>query len=129
MCITQVKLTNLMKMKDLYLHLIPHFQRIQMYHIIPKNLVSNLFQFEIVHERMSFETMHGYKFSISLIIDFNKFQSKPFLTNCQNPKTFFTNYFTLDLSHKLVSFQTFLTNWLGSRPSSQKSLTSMTLAS
>jgi hypothetical protein len=38
------------KKKDLYLHLIPHFQRIQMYHTIPKNLISNLFQFEAIHE-------------------------------------------------------------------------------
>jgi hypothetical protein len=55
MCITQVKLTTLMKKKKiLYLHLIPHFQRIQMYHIIPKNIVSNLFQFEVVHEENIF---------------------------------------------------------------------------
>ncbi len=51
MCIAQVKLATLMKKKkNLYLHLIPHFQRIQMYHTNLENLVSNLFQFEVIHE-------------------------------------------------------------------------------
>ncbi len=30
--------------------MIPHFQMIQMYHTIPKNLVSNLFQLEVIDE-------------------------------------------------------------------------------
>jgi hypothetical protein len=38
------------KKKKLHLHLIPHFQRIQMYHTILENLVNNLFQFEVIHE-------------------------------------------------------------------------------
>jgi hypothetical protein len=38
------------KKKTLRLHQIPHFQMIQMYHTIPKILVSNLFQFEVIHE-------------------------------------------------------------------------------
>jgi len=63
------------KKKNLHLHLIPHFQKIEMYHINPKNLVSNPFQFEVVHEENPFETMNGYKFLVSLIIDFDKFQS------------------------------------------------------
>jgi hypothetical protein len=51
MCIAQVKLTTLMKKKkNLYLHMIPHFQRIQMYYSILKNLSSTLFQFEVAHE-------------------------------------------------------------------------------
>jgi hypothetical protein len=50
MCITQVKPPNPMKTKNLYLNPIRHFQRIQMYCIIPKNLVNNLFQFEVIHE-------------------------------------------------------------------------------
>jgi hypothetical protein len=51
MCITHVKLATLMKKKkNLYLYLIPHFQKIQMYHTILENLVSNLFQFEVIHE-------------------------------------------------------------------------------
>jgi hypothetical protein len=51
MCITQVKLATLMKKKKkLYLHMIPHFQRIQMCHTILENLVNNLFQFEVIHE-------------------------------------------------------------------------------
>jgi hypothetical protein len=51
MCIAQVKLTTLMKKKkNLYLHMIPHFQRIQMYYNILKDLSSNLFQFEVAHE-------------------------------------------------------------------------------
>jgi hypothetical protein len=39
-----------MKKKKIHLHHIPHFQVIQMYHTIAKNLVSNLFQFEVIHE-------------------------------------------------------------------------------
>jgi hypothetical protein len=75
------------KKQKMYLHLIPHFQRIQMYHTIPKKFVSNLFQFEVIHEKnVSLETMHGYKFLVSLIIDFNKFQSIP----C----SYFPHYFT-----------------------------------
>ncbi len=42
------------KKKKLYLHPIPHFQKIQMYHTIRENLVSNLFQFEVVHENNIF---------------------------------------------------------------------------
>jgi hypothetical protein len=55
MHITQFKLENLMKKKKkMYLHLIPHFQKNQMYHTIPKNLISKLFQFEGVHEKNVF---------------------------------------------------------------------------
>ncbi len=55
MCTTQVKLTTLKKKKKkLYLHLIPHFQRIQGYHTILENLVSNIFQFEDIHEENIF---------------------------------------------------------------------------
>jgi len=51
MCIAQVKLTTPMKKKkQLYLHLIPHVQRIQMYYNILENLISNLVQFEVIHE-------------------------------------------------------------------------------
>jgi hypothetical protein len=56
------------KKKKLYLHLIPHFQRIQVYHTNPENLVSNLFQFESFMKKTSFETMHGYKFMVNLLI-------------------------------------------------------------
>jgi hypothetical protein len=38
------------KKKQLYLHLIPHVQRIQMYYNILENLISNLVQFEVIHE-------------------------------------------------------------------------------
>jgi hypothetical protein len=55
MCITQVKLsTPMKKKKNLYLHLIPHLQRIQMYYNILKNLVNYLFQFEVIHDKNVF---------------------------------------------------------------------------
>ncbi len=59
-----------------------------------------------------------------------------FLHKLLNLTTFFTNYFyskpfsqigfVSDLSHKLVLFQTFLTNWLGFGPSLQKTFTLIT---
>jgi hypothetical protein len=69
------KLTSMKEKINLYLYLIPHFQRIQMYHTIPKNLVSNLFQFEIVHEK-NISWDHAL-LMVSLIIDFDKFQNIP----------------------------------------------------
>ncbi len=81
MCITQIKLTTIMKKKkNLYLHLIPHSQNNQMYHTIPKILQVIYFNLKSFMKRMSLETMHGYKFLVSLIIDFDKFQSIP--CNC-----------------------------------------------
>jgi hypothetical protein len=61
------------KKKNMYLHLIPHFQRIQMYHTILKNIVSNLFQFEVVHEENISWDHAWLQISVSLIIDFDKF--------------------------------------------------------